>query len=211
MELFVIKELKELAPEPGGGQAGSPAWSSGKEPGFIISDDSRSDDAVHLTEREGFGDYGDILGQHQAKRAMIIAAAGMHNVLLQGPPGTGKTMLLRRLPGLLPRLSEQEALEVTKIYSVAGKLGSGGPSLITTPPFRAPHHTISAGGLIGGGSIPKPGEATMAHRGILFLDELPEFSRTALESLRQPLEDKLITISRSRAVFTFPASFMLAV
>lgn len=141
---------------------------------------------------------------------MLIAAAGKHNILLSGPPGTGKTMMIRRLPGILPLLTEQEALEVTKIYSVAGKLLDSSHGLITHPPFRAPHHTISSGGLIGGGSIPKPGEVTLAHRGVLFLDELPEFPRQVLEVLRQPLEDRIVTISRSKAVFQFPASIMLA-
>ncbi|OBZ17903.1 YifB family Mg chelatase-like AAA ATPase [Bacillus sp. FJAT-26390] len=156
------------------------------------------------------GDFGDVIGQHQAKRAMLIAAAGKHNLLLSGPPGTGKTMMIRRLPGILPPLSEQEALEVTKIYSVAGKLPGSSHGLLAQPPFRAPHHTVSAGGLIGGGSIPKPGEVTLAHRGVLFLDELPEFPRQVLEVLRQPLEDRIVTISRSKAVFQFPASIMLA-
>ena len=129
------------------------------------------------------GDYGDVLGQHHAKRALLIAAVGKHNVLLSGPPGTGKTMLARRLPGIMPPLDEQEALQVTKIYSAAGKLSSGTPSLMRERPFRSPHHTISSAGLIGGGSIPRPGEVTLAHRGVLFLDELPEFSRAALEVL----------------------------
>ncbi|WP_309568592.1 ATP-binding protein [Paenibacillus sp. sptzw28] len=133
-----------------------------------------------------------------------------HNVLLSGPPGTGKTMLARRLPGIMPPLDEEEALQVTKIYSAAGKLPGGLPSLMRERPFRTPHHTISSAGLIGGGSIPRPGEATLAHRGVLFLDELPEFTRAALEVLRQPLEDREVTIARSRAVFRFPANFLLA-
>ncbi|MFM9277339.1 YifB family Mg chelatase-like AAA ATPase [Paenibacillus jiagnxiensis] len=159
---------------------------------------------------ETIEDYADVLGQQHAKRALVIAAAGMHNILLIGPPGTGKTMLIRRLPTIMPMLEEAEALEVTKILSAAGKLKESASGLIRTRPFRAPHHTISAAGLIGGGTIPKPGEVSLAHRGVLFLDELPEFSRQVLEVLRQPLEDKQVTISRSRAVFTYPAQFLLA-
>lgn len=155
-------------------------------------------------------DYADVLGQQHAKRALVIAAAGMHNILLIGPPGTGKTMLIRRLPTIMPMLEEGEALEVTKILSAAGKLKESASGLIRTRPFRAPHHTISAAGLIGGGTIPKPGEVSLAHRGVLFLDELPEFNRQVLEVLRQPLEDKQVTISRSRAVFTYPSQFLLA-
>jgi magnesium chelatase family protein len=154
-------------------------------------------------------DYVDVRSQHQAKRALMIAASGMHNILLIGPPGSGKTMLMRRFPSILPRLSEAEALEVTKIYSVAKQL-SDHTHLIERRPFRSPHHTISQGGLVGGGSIPKPGEISLAHRGILFLDEFPEFSRHVLEVLRQPLEDKQVTISRAKAIYTFPAEFILA-
>ncbi|MNZ55950.1 Competence protein ComM [compost metagenome] len=156
-------------------------------------------------------DYRDVFGQRHVKRALTIAAAGMHNIMLIGPPGTGKTMLIRRLPSILPKLSPAESLEVTKIYSSAGKFNQNKPGLIVNRPFRSPHHSISGGGLIGGGSIPKPGEVSLAHHGVLFLDELPEFSRHVLEMLRQPLEEQVVTISRSRASFTFPAHFLLAV
>ncbi|WP_211745958.1 YifB family Mg chelatase-like AAA ATPase [Paenibacillus sp. Marseille-Q4541] len=155
-------------------------------------------------------DYIDVLGQQHVKRALTIAAAGMHNIMLVGPPGTGKTMLIKRLPTILPPLTDQESLEVTKILSAAGKLKDELSGLATVRPFRSPHHTISSGGLIGGGTIPKPGEVSLAHRGILFLDELPEFNRQVLEVLRQPLEDRQVTLSRARAAFTFPAHFMLA-
>jgi len=155
-------------------------------------------------------DLSDVIGQHAAKRALLIAATGRHNLFVTGPPGTGKTMLMQRLPTILPQLTEQEALQVTKIYSVAGKLSTGHSPLITSPPFRAPHHSISTGGLVGGGSIPSPGEITLAHHGVLFLDELPEFSRTVLELLRQPLEEHVITIARARQTLSFPADFLLA-
>lgn len=155
-------------------------------------------------------DYGDVFGQQHVKRALMIAAAGMHNILLLGPPGTGKTMLIKRLPTILPVLTDSEALEVTKIFSVSGRFKDANAGLVSVRPFRAPHHSTTVTGLIGGGSIPKPGEVSLAHQGILFLDELPEFPRSVLEVLRQPLEDHQVTISRARAVFSFPANFLLA-
>lgn len=153
-------------------------------------------------------DFADIVGQEQAKRALEVAAAGGHNVVMRGPPGAGKTLLARAVPSILPPMSGDEALEVTRIYSVAGllPLGSG---LMTARPFRAPHHTISHAGLVGGGTVPRPGEVTLSHRGVLFLDELPEFSPQVLEVLRQPLEDRVVTISRAKFSATFPANFML--
>lgn len=154
-------------------------------------------------------DFAEIKGQPHVKRALEIAAAGSHNVLLIGPPGSGKTMLIRRLPSILPPLTDAESLEVTQVYSVSGLLSQNGP-LLRTRPYRSPHHTISNGGLIGGGTIPKPGEATLAHGGVLFLDELPEFKKSVLEVLRQPLEDAKVTIARSQATYTFPSRFLLA-
>lgn len=153
-------------------------------------------------------DFSKIVGQSQAKRAFEIAAAGGHNILTQGSPGGGKTLLSRSMVGILPELDEDEVLELTKIYSVAGLLNSDQP-IVTQRPFRCPHHTTSPVAIIGGGSIPKPGEITLAHKGVLFLDEFPEFPRLVLESLRQPLEDHFVTISRSQSAVRFPADFIL--
>jgi magnesium chelatase family protein len=153
-------------------------------------------------------DFREIKGQEHVKRALEVAAAGGHNVLMSGPPGAGKTLLARSVPSVLPRLAIDEALEVTRIYSVAGMLPSDSP-LVRHRPFRAPHHTISHAGLVGGGHWPRPGEISLAHRGVLFLDELPEFGQRTLEVMRQPLEDKIVTISRSTGTLTFPANFIL--
>src|SRR6056297_1758096 len=153
-------------------------------------------------------DFGDVRGQEMGKRALVLAAAGMHNLLMVGPPGSGKTMLAKRMPTILPQLTAGESIETTRIYSALGQLPCSQP-LVARRPFRSPHHTISDAGLVGGGSPPSPGEISKAHNGILFLDELPEFSRKTLEVMRQPLEDGVVTISRALRSTTFPADFML--
>ncbi len=153
-------------------------------------------------------DFEDVKGQENIKRALEITAAGGHNAIMIGPPGSGKTMLAKRIPSILPPMSMDEALETTKIHSVSGFMGER-QGLVTTRPFRSPHHTISDAGLVGGGSYPQPGEISLAQNGVLFLDELPEYKRTVLEVMRQPMEDRVVTISRARVTVTYPASFML--
>ncbi|MEM7802468.1 MAG: YifB family Mg chelatase-like AAA ATPase, partial [Chloroflexota bacterium] len=180
---------------------------TGMSPIPVYSEDL---DAVFNLDPIVAADFADIVGQQNVKRALEIAAAGSHNCLLTGPPGTGKTLLSKSLPGILPRMTVNEALEVTKIYSVAGMLPAERP-LIQTRPFRSPHHTVSYAGLVGGGAWPRPGEVSLAHRGVLFLDELPEFGTRLIEVLRQPLEGlpREVSISRASGTITFPAGFML--
>jgi magnesium chelatase family protein len=173
----------------------------------LVTPHPEVDFASLLEEGQEELDFADIQGQETARRVLEVAAAGGHNVAMKGPPGAGKTLMARTLPSILPRLTPEEALQVTQIYSVTGNLGER--SFVTRRPFRAPHHTTSRIGLIGGGTHPTPGEISLAHRGVLFLDEFPEFPRHVLEALRQPLEDGQVTVSRAAGSLTFPASFIL--
>jgi len=200
----VIREKKRDHADAGSGKNSDQGEPGKTVPSKKIPPFPRSADAHAYKKPET--DFGDIVGQESAKRGLLIAASGGHNILMYGPPGTGKTMLARALAGILPKLSDEDVMEVTSIHSIAG--GAGSFELCTLAPFRSPHHTASYVSVIGGGAFPKPGEVTLAHRGVLFLDEFPEFDRRVMESLREPLEEHAVSIARSKGTAVFPAQFL---